>query len=133
MISFRELSDEVMEKIEVTYVPENADDTPPTTRKAPEKYQVWIDQVEPKLDNKATSNELILSRTRTLALSSLLDYLDSIIYGKDNINKAVFAQVLNVFLNHYAKSSPEYVAIGKKRSISSLRKCKMYIGIRQII
>jgi hypothetical protein len=116
IVSFREIAVEFMERVEITYLADNADDSPSTLQRPPEKYFLWIDQVEESPASSATLDERIFSRTRSLPLSRLLDYLDSINHEEYNVNKSVFSQVLNILLNHYAKAKPEYTAIGKRKS-----------------
>ena len=67
---------------------------------------------------RATTYQARILYTKTLSIGELIDYLNSTNLGQSLRDKQELTQVLNIFLNHYAKSSNNHAMIGSTKSFS---------------
>lgn len=76
---------------------------------------------EPAPDAPSDSRKVFtvtLKYTNTLKVAELLDYLTSSNISQGYIDKAPMLQALNIFLNHYSKSTSGLATVGANRNFS---------------
>jgi eukaryotic translation initiation factor 2C len=66
----------------------------------------------------ATTYRVSLKWVKSLSIGQLTDYLNSTNLGDAIENKQEFAQALNIFLNHYAKSANNLATIGSSKTFA---------------
>ncbi|OBS15131.1 hypothetical protein FPOA_13979 [Fusarium poae] len=67
---------------------------------------------------RATIYNVRVQYTKTLNIGELVNYLNSTSLSQSLLDKQELTQALNIFLNHYAKSSKNLVTIGSTKSFS---------------
>lgn len=70
---------------------------------------------------RATTYQLHIIYTKTISIGELINYLNSRNLSQSFGDKQELMQALNIFLNHYAKSANNLVAIGSTKSFSLYR------------
>jgi eukaryotic translation initiation factor 2C len=66
----------------------------------------------------ATVYKIRVQYTKTLSVGALIDWINSTSLGKTFDDKPELTQALNIFLNHFAKSTNNLVTIGKSKAFS---------------
>lgn len=67
---------------------------------------------------RAITYKIRMLYTKTLSISELINFLNSTSLGQSLGDKQELTQALNIFLNHYAKSTNQIATIGSAKSFS---------------